>query len=125
MGSVPLKDVPVNPLAALERYMVEHDYNVRCRSDAKTIVRKTGCVADIVPSCLAACHLAGAEAAYVGALPEVPSYAPAWLDEGSWMTVEDLIDAAARGGLGVVLLPPELLDDDEYEARYPFIVSSS
>jgi hypothetical protein len=82
MPSLSPSIAPLNPfgaaLVALERVMLELDYNGRCRCDAKTIVRHSGCVADCVPECIDPEHEAVCEAAYVDALPPVDYGDPAW-----------------------------------------------
>jgi hypothetical protein len=95
--SVPI--APLNPsgdaLVALERLLLDLDYNGVCRSGCKTVVRQTGCVADCVPEYLDAEHEAVCEAAYVDALPVVGWDDPAW------------------GHVPESIVPPELEDDDE------------
>jgi len=110
---------PVNPdgaaLVALERFMLELDYTGRCRCDAKTIVRRTGDVSACYPSCLDREHIADATEVYIEALPVVPYDDGAWGDAGSWMTLDDLRDAARSA----VILSPEL--DDDFGDSIPFM----
>jgi hypothetical protein len=118
MSTLSLTATPVNAnpaaLAALERIMLELDYSGRCRSDARKIVARTGCVADCVPGCIDLEHLAVCEAEYIDALPAIHASDPAWNDRGSWMTIEDLQDAAAGRFLAASIVPPEM--DEELNA---------
>jgi hypothetical protein len=99
-------------LVALERFMLEQDYSGRCRCDAKAIVRRTGCVADCVPTCLDPEHLAAAEEEYVAALPAVDFNDDAWGDPSSYMTVDDLMDAGRRVPRSAAIFPPTLTDTE-------------
>lgn len=128
MSSISLQVAPVNAngdaLAALERIMISLDYCARARSDAKTIVRRTGCVADCVPSCLEPHDLATVEAVYVAALPAVDFNDDAWWnDSGSLMTIDDILDAAAGHYRRrfVAITPPEL--DDPFGDDIPFLAA--
>jgi hypothetical protein len=116
-------DVPVNAtgdaLAALERFMLEQDYSGRCRSDARKIVARIGDVSACYPSCLDREHIAVATEVYIDALPSVDFNDGAWGDPGSWMTVEDLVDAGRRVPRDAAILPPEL--DDDLGDSIPFM----
>jgi hypothetical protein len=126
MSSVSLTAVPVNAnpaaLDALERFMLEQDYTGRCRSDARKIVGRTGCVADCVPSCLDQEHLEAAEAIYVDALPAVHQSSPSWDDRGVYLDLDSIEDAAAgrHFPLSLSIVPPEMDDiDAELAAFWP------
>jgi hypothetical protein len=105
-------------LVALDRFLGEFNYTSRSRSDARRIVQRTGCVADCVPSCLDPEHLEAAEEEYVAALPVVPFDDGAWGDPGSWMTVDDLMNAGRRVPRSAVIFPPALTDA-ELAAYWP------
>jgi len=129
MSSLPLAAINPNgdALAALERVMLELDYTGRCRCDAKTIVRRTGCVADCVPDCLDASDLAVCEAEYVGALPDVHQSDPSWNDRGVYVDLDSIQDAAAgrHFPLALNIVPPELdADDDTFGDDIPFMVEA-
>jgi hypothetical protein len=115
-------DVPVNAngaaLVALDRFLGEFNYTSRCRSDARRIVQRTGCVADCVPTCLDPEHLEVAEEEYVSALPPVDFNDDAWGDPGCYMTIEDLHDAARRVPRSAAIFPPALTDA-ELAAYWP------
>jgi hypothetical protein len=131
---------PVNSngaaLAALDRFLGEFNYTSRCRSDARRIVLRTGCVADCVPTCLDREHLEAAEEEYVAALPAVDLNDDTWGDPGIYIDIESLLavgrsfpgatvdlgaidKALERVGSRGTLAPPEL--DDDFGDNIPFL----
>jgi hypothetical protein len=107
-------------LDALEGWMVSQDYSGRCRSDARQIVARTGDVSACYPSCLDREHIAIATEVYINAMPAVDLDDDRWSDPGCFMTLDDLMDAAAarRVPRSAVIVHAEL--DDEFGHSIPF-----
>jgi hypothetical protein len=120
LSAVPVNGSNLNALDALEAWMLEQDYSGRCRSDARRIVSRTGDVAACYPSCLDSEHIGIATEVYIDALPALELDDERWDNPASYMTVDDLMDAAAarRVPRSAAIVPPELTDAD-FDADWP------
>lgn len=130
--SVTISSPPVNPayepgIRAMVAYLVDRDYCSVAIGEAKAIVRRTGCVADAVPTGIDREHVAGAEEAYVDALPPVAFDDATWSDPGIYLDFNSIDAASRRVPRTAVIVPPDLIDDDAFddERRYPFLVRAS